>query len=414
MNVISYEIILPPEGLLLRDFAINALTHIVYYSDGAMRLEIEPERVEISFPSENISIILDTFTKLFEESIYRVETQRGSRPSLFGNDWRHTIPKWIISISKMTNIVIPPEARGWDLLLEGLKAYTNWLKSKHNNLEKIMKSFSTYSSGGPTLITWGKGTIEAPTLFKANYYAGRRGLASKWRGGIRGIEAKIRLDEHTLALSLVGAIMAKQGTFKPREQNLAVYLSVLDPGAIGVKEPLSRLLVSVRCRLSPDAVFRLVMAIEAHGGGVTFGRQPLRLITISEGGNRANICSSWELVLEEPLFKFLDILYETASYDRLRRLMEFTLQRWETTRREERMITEMGYMLAHGILLSCSGSLRPEETLYQIARSSYASTSREFIEALQMTGEGTGLRRVEDFMWLIHHVYRALRKATKL
>jgi len=411
MSMKIYQIALPPEGLLLRDFAVTALAYIAHYAGDMMKFSIGLEKAEITFPDHNASEVATAFRRLFEEAMERMK-KPWCRPGLVGNDWKQTIPKWIRLVSAKAGVKLP-SGKGWDLLQEGVKIYLNWISREINNLDAILVSLSSYEAGGDLLIKWGKGagskSPEALTLFKANYYAGRRGMASKCK---LGLEARVKLDEHTLALSLAGAIMAKQGTFKPGQQNLAVYLSLLDPGAMGVKEELSSLISRVGCRLSPDVVFRLASAIAAHGGGVGFGRQPVRLITVAEGGNRANVVSTLEFEFDQPLLSFFEALSSRSqwAYQRLRNLMEYTLNHWESLTRESRTMVELGYMLAHAIILSCSGSLSPEEALYGVSRVSYASASREFEDALKATSKYIGISDLGGFASLIKNVYSALKE----
>lgn len=408
----TYNIALPPEGLLLREFAVTALAYVAYYAGDAMRLSLGLKNAEITFSSYSTMEIAKAFQRFFQEAVKRVESQRECRPSLVGNDWRQTIPKWIKLISDKTGVK-PSSNRGWDLVREGMEIYSNWIGREAENLREALDSLSVYESGGDLLIGWGRGagsrSPEALTLFKANYYAGRRGMGSKWKSGL---EAKVKLDEHTLSLSLAGAIMAKQGVFKPRQQNIAIYLSLLDPGAMGLKDELSSFIVRVGYRLSPDVVFRLASAMAAYGGGASFGRQPLKLITVSEGGNRANIVSVTEFEFDYTLLQFLERLSSRSSwaYSRLLSLVEYTLSQWESMSRESRTIVELGYMLAHAIVLSCSGSLSPEEALYNLSRVSYASASREFEEALKVVDKALRIGDLRRFASLVRSVYLSLRE----
>ncbi|MBC7130775.1 hypothetical protein H5T51_06120, partial [Candidatus Bathyarchaeota archaeon] len=175
--------------------------------------------------------------------------------------------------------------------------HKEWIKEDHKRIIKVMRSLATIEWSGPlrdrVIYIGVNPDISAPLLFKINYYSGKRVfLSSRYR------DAKLRMDFNSLIFTCVGASLSRAGVL--REERIAIYVPVLDPGTIELHKILSDTIQEVRGRLSPDVIFKVLMGLKLR----VYGMLPLSLIAVSEGRMRPTLLYYQEVLIDEGISRF--------------------------------------------------------------------------------------------------------------
>jgi hypothetical protein len=374
---LTFEVGLPPEGLIIRDFALTALAHI----ENTEKIDISPLKALVTISTTNLR-------RDYPEILERVSREI---PRFYGPD-RSARNKLLHGVERLTGKITREPS-------EAMKNYAERLKSEPENIEIFLRSLKKleWNPLSDNVILWGeRPTIPALQLFKLNYYAGRRTFLP-----FRYQNARIYLDIHTFIFSLAGGSLARIGRLR---NGPTIYLSVLSPGAIGLFRILGGLFSDVGHRATPEVIFRILMAMRL----LTPGMLPLKIAVINEAGNRPSLIACQEVNIDRGLLRFVEILPESVRED-LRGLLTFTLKNWETNDRMQRAIVRTGYELAQAIYMSATGTLKPADTIYRVARATYATISSDFAKALS-EARYSPMRSLAKFQNLLVNVERFLEE----
>ncbi len=349
MNRSAIQIALPPEGFLIRDYALTALAEIV--AGGTGSLEITDGSAIIRGDEKNI---LAKYGEILQQDLKHVK--------LFQPDFksRDKILDQVRSLTK-TELVDLPTAK---------MEYGKWVATGQNIPDSLSRL--EFRPDTKTILKWGiDPDIEAIQYFKLNYYAGRRSFLPS-----RYMNAGIKLDIHTTMLLLLGASLSLVGNRRIGKSNVAVHLSYQDLGARTLWESLGRFMADVGYQTEPLIIFRLATAFRLRVPAF----QPIAIFEISLAGNRPILLSYHTVELDNSLSRFV----EKLGTDRfLENLMTFALRNWNESRRELRLVAQAAYNIALSIYLTLtSSSVDSEGELYRIARYTYETTSDEFARAL--------------------------------
>lgn len=349
MHQSAIQIALPPEGFLIRDYALTALAELV--SDGTGSLEIINGSAIIRGAEKDV---LAKYGKILQQELKHVKLFQSDSTS------RDKILRQVGSLTKTE----PAD------LSAAIMEYGKWVATGQNILDSLGRL--EFQPDSRTILRWGVDPdIGALQYFKLNHYAGRRSFLPS-----RYMNAGIKLDIHTTMLLLLGASLSLVGNRRIGRSNVAVHLSYQDPGAKALWESLQRFVEDIDYQTEPLIIFRLAAAFRLR----TPAFQPIALFEISLVGNTPTLLSYHTVELDYYLSRFV----EKLGTDRfLENLMNFALRNWNESRRELRLIVQAAYNLALSIyLILTSSSMDSEGELYRIARYTYETTSDEFAKAL--------------------------------
>lgn len=360
---------LPPEGLLLRDFLVHALAKLARRA--GVEVKLSPLQAELP------DVAVDDVTTKHLPALLEEASQRP--PKIFQPDFK--------ARDKVLKVLSASDLR------EAMMKYAEGLKSGSISSQQVAASWAS----SQVLIGGLKGalklgadpSIPALQLFKANYYAGKRAFLPP-----RYLGADVYFDVHYFMLASVGASLARVGI---SPQGTTLYLTLKRAGAEGLYAKLASRLREVRCRTAPSSVFEVVLALTIKMPGA----HPLGLVEVSEGGARPSILE-YRIVQVDPLMaRFASRLRRPHQ---LLSLLGFVLENWETNDRSRRVLVRVGHDLAQAVVLTVSGSMSPAEAFYGLARSTFATTSRDFHDALarvKLMGPG-------EFEELLYDTYEAI------
>ena len=373
------KVALPPEGLMLRDFMVCAIAEVARRAQAGF--ELRPHEALIDARPEDLA---SKYAEVLSEASQR-KAIKLSQPDK----------------SAKSKLLGSLGARD---LGDALSKYRERLEHGDISLDELLSSLAKASwddsANRGTLKLGIEPKIPAIQLFKLNYYAGKRSYLQP-----RYVDADVYLDLHHTVLTLTGAVLSRVGTTE--DGKLTVYLVMLDPGAYELHRRLSGLLRELRCRTAPSTVFEVALALELARPGV----HPLRLAEVNETGARPSLLEYRHIALDILLSSFANLL-SLSNRRRLLNLLVFTLSNWETSVRDYRVVVRVGHDLAQSIYLSVTGSLRPSDALYHVARSTYATSSSEFAEALSRV-KIEGLESVDEFKSLLMDVVRAAEECVR-
>jgi len=363
---------LPPEGLILRDFILTTLAYMC--RDANAEIKISPTKAIIS---------TESITDLATAYVDRMD-----------------------SLLKSENL--PPRglyARGNTkkaLNNEEFQKLKKWIDEDFQRIEEALRyGFSKIEWAGPignkVICIGEKSQIAAPLLFKINYYAGKRAfLSSRYRN------ADIRLNKYSLLLTSMGVALSR---IIIGPERTAIYLPVLNPGAVELHGLLSELLRDIRGRLSPDIIFKILMGFKLR----VSGSLPLHLIIVNESSKqRPTLLSYQDVSLDRGISRFSKTLRK-RSYDRLMKLLAFTLRNWDTTDRNQRTIIRVGFDIAHSIYMASTGAIKPADAMYHLARATYATTSDDFSKSLT-EAKYSPIRNLDVFKNMMMDIEEALER----
>ena len=380
--MVKFLIRLPPEGYVLRDFVLTALSFIAHRSGAEMVLA--GDCVELGGIPENMGL---AYSQLIAKDAF----ERGRlKVRLFRPDLRYARS----TAEKLSFLTGKPAAT----LDNAMRNYAEWVRSGEN-VEKALNSLEKLAVLGSSiregLLYYGDAPdMAALQLFKANFYEMKR-IFTKPR------KAEIRLDSHAFALALTGACLSRVGIRRiGGEEEATVYLSLLDPGVHEIWNSFRNLLLEVRYRREPEAIFRVCVALTCY----RLGFAPLRIFEISETGARPMLVSYHDFKSDKGLVEFAGRLRrKERTYRDLLRLLRYALRRWAEATREERPVVRVAYELALGICLATSGVTSPSDLLYSVARSTYATVGKEFSSSLERIAElRMDARRFQELLSDIH------------
>lgn len=368
------SITLPPEGLIIRDFILTAFAYICRKISAEM--ETLPTKIIIY---SNFSSIAGALTKILDEL-------EGNLP-----------PPGLYSRGRTKQF----------LTAEMFAYYKGLISQKENQIKDVLNSLSMMDwrvSSKDEVILIGKNpNLPAPLLFKINYYAGKRiFLPCRYR------DAKIKMDKNALFFTSVGAALARSAVLRINDKRVSTYISVLNPGAIGLHSLLHGLLREIRGRFAPDVIFKVLVSFKLRTRGVL----PMRIMAINEGRQRPALLSCQDISIDEGTIRFVEELDDYSS-DMLSKLLIFSLRNWETVDRNRRAIIRVGFDLAQAIYLASTGAMRPSDVIYYIARSTYATTSDEFNKALKEVRDSP-IQNIEAFKTMILKIEASLEQCQTL
>ena len=352
-----FSIALPPEGFIMRDFALTALAEIASETGG--NLEIDARNATI----QNVSstAVIRSYSNLLQRA--------GPPVRLFQPDNR--------SRNKIFQEVKKLSGGSPANLHLALEAYGKWIATQTSNIMNIMNSLQQLRlwPGRGVVLKWGfNPDIPALQYFKLNVYAGQRSFLPP-----RYLNAEMKLDIHTTMLLLLGSSLSRAGTRQIGEDRVDIHLSYQDPGAKNIWSSLHQLVNRVGLQTEPLLLFRLVTAFSL----TTPGLQPIALFEVSLKGNRPSILSYRHIELDKPVYTLFHSL-NTKNRRRLADLLVFALQNWNKGRREIRLIAQATYDLTRAIFLTLTGApLDGEGEFYRVTRYTCETTSEEFSMALE-------------------------------
>jgi hypothetical protein len=345
----SIQIALPPEGFLVRDFAITALAELI---SGAGSLKVTNGNAII----EGISI--NSILAKYGEALQDPKLVKLFQPDFKSRD------KIIECVGSLT------KTKPTDLAT-AVREYGEWVATQGQNVLDSLSKLEFRPEKG-TILKWGvKPDIEAIQYFKLNLYAGRRSfLPSKY------MNAGMKLDIHAIMLLLLGAGLSLVGTRRRGKSRIAVHLSYRDLGVKTLWQSLQGLIEDVDYQTEPLIMFRLATAFRLRIPAF----QPIAFFEISIVGNKPALLSYHSVELDYYLSRFV----EKLGKDRyLVNLMTFSLRNWNETRREFRLIAQAAYNISMAIYLTLTSSLVDAVgEFYRIARYTYETSSDEFARAL--------------------------------
>lgn len=350
MSNSAIQIALPPEGFLIRDFALTALAELVSETG---RLTITDGKAVIEDVSiKNILIKYGDMLQQVSKSIKPFPPDFKSRDKILD---------YVGSLTKTK----PAE------LMTAMREYGKWIRTQGQNIFDSLNKLE-FRPEPKTILKWGiEPDIEAIQYFKLNLYAGRRSfLPSKY------LNAGMKLDVHVIMLLLLGASLSLVGTRQRGASRVAVHLSYLAPGAKALWQSLKRLIEDVDYQTEPLILFRLSSAFLLRKPAF----QPIAFFDISLVGNKPALLSYNFIELDHPLSRFV----ERLGVDKyLVNFMTFALRNWNESRREFRLVDQVAYDLARAVYITLmSPSLDTEGEFYRVARYTYETTSDEFARAL--------------------------------
>ena len=376
---LTFTIKLPPDGFIIRDFAITTLAHMQKVAE----FNVEPTNVSVKITSP--SDLANRYSEILQE------ISEMKNPRFYGPDNS--------AKAKVFHEVKILSGKSSKDISETIRNYAEWISKKPENIDSLLRSLETLAWNvlDDNVILWGqKPSIPALQLFKLNYYAGRRVFLPR-----RYQNARIYLDIHTFIFSIAGAILARVGVLR---DGPTIYLSILDPGILNLFKVLYGLLTDVGYRITPEVIFRVLTTMRV----AIPGSHPLRIAVINELGNRPALLTCHEVVVDRSLLRFIRFLPENF-HERLQELLVFTLKNWESNDRGQRIIAKVGYELAQAIYMSATGALKPSDVIYHVARATYATNSNDFIKALT-EAKGSPIRSIKEFQRLIIEIERSLER----
>jgi hypothetical protein len=350
------RIALPPEGFLIRDFALTALSELI---SGAGSLKVINGNAVI----EGISV--NSILSKYGEALQNLQNQKLVK--LFQPDFksRDKIIKCIASLTKTK----PTD------LATAIREYGKWVVTQD---QKVLDSLSKleFRPERGIILKWGiKPDIEAIQYFKLNLYAGRRSFLPS-----RYMNAGMKLDIHAIMLLLLGASLSLVGTRRRGRSRIAVHLSYRDPGAKTLWQSLQWVIENVEYQTEPVIMFRLAAAFQLR----TPAFQPIAFFEISIVGNKPALLSYHSVELDYYIAKFVEKLGKDKH---LVNLITFSLRNWNESRKEFRLIAQVAYNISMAIYLTLTSSLVDAAgEFYRIARYTYETSSDEFARALIFCG----------------------------
>jgi hypothetical protein len=343
------QIALPPEGLLVRDFALTALAELV---SGGGSLKVTNGGVVI----EGIGV--DGILARYGAALQNLKVIK-----LYQSDFksRDKIIERVCSLTKTKPIDLET----------AIREYGKWVATQSQNVLVPLNKLE-FRPEKRTILKWGiDPDIEAIQYFKLNLYAGRRSfLPPKY------MNAGMKLDIHAIMLLLLGASLSLVGTRRRGESRIAVHLSYRDPGARTLWQLLHGVIREIDYQTEPLIMFRLATAFQLRIPAF----QPIAFFEISIVGNKPALLSYHSIELDYYLSRFV----EKLGMDRyLVNLMIFSLRNWNESRREFRLIAQAAYNISMAVYLTLtSSSVDTVGEFYRIARYTYETSSDEFARAL--------------------------------
>jgi len=372
---------LPPRGLIIRDFILTTLAYICREADANM--EISPAGASIYVGS--IEDLARAYAELLKDEQDLLKVKRLSLRSFYPRGER---TKRALSV-------------------ERLAEHKAWIEKDITRIRNVIKSITNIEWSGPAgnrVINIGENpNISAPLLFKVNYYSGKRAfLSSRYR------DAKIVMDQNSLLFACIGATLSYITTLRVENKRTAIYVPVLDPGAIELQNALAEALQEIRGRFAPDVVFKVLIGFKLRVSGML----PLSMIAISEGRQRPALLFYQEVSVEDGILRFVKNLND-QSREMIMRLLAFTLRNWDTADKNQRAIIRTGFELAQSIYMASTGAMKPADVIYRLARSTYATTSDEFGRSL-IEARYSPIRSLDAFRRMILDVREALDRCLAL
>ncbi|MEM2300506.1 MAG: hypothetical protein QXI28_04840 [Candidatus Hadarchaeales archaeon] len=379
-----FSIPLPPEGFIIRDFALTALAEIASRAGGNLEIDVQKATIQ-NVPS---AAVIKSYSELLQQVRQTIR--------LFPTDKRHAKKKIFQELEKLNIQYIQSPTN----LVPDLEAYGKWIAAQTPNTLNSLQQLQLWPESD-VVLKWGS-TPDIPALqyFKLNFYAGQRAFLPP-----RRLDAGMKLDIHATMLLLLGSSLSLIGTRRvDRVDRVDVHLSYQDPGAKQIWNSLRQLVQRIRLQTEPLLLFRLATAFSL----TTPGLQPLALFEVSLKGNRPSLLSYRHIEVDHPVYALLHSLKENRK--RLMNLLTFALRNWNEGGREIHLVNQVAYDLSKAIFLTLTGApLDSEGEFYRIIRYTCETTSEEFSKALEVLKKEIGFTR-NEFRDLLEDIIEKLAR----